>query len=841
MDRRSRLTASILAGLAAISLWLSAGTLAVSGGDTLRIAAFPSFLWLAALIVAAVALARIVQLQLHEAFPLAISLLLWLPYLPFRVPPAFLLWQGSIVWFVWLLVGAGLVAARPPRLPRLFTEPKTAPWIAALLIGAASFVVFARVPDVIPGGDEPHYLAATQSLIKDFDLRVANNYANGDYLDYFPGQLEPHFLRRSKTGEIYSIHAPGVSVMVLPAFLAAGYTGAVLTMILFAALTAALTWRLCYRIASACPAEALSGGGAAWTGTLAVFLTAPYFFHTFTIYPEIIGSFCVMCGAWLLLEFDDGRDVDMRSLIAVSAALATLPWLHSRFAVIAALIGVFVIARLMPKPNAVRRIAAFVTLPAIAALAWFAYFWAIWGSPSPAAPYGADTSTSASYVLRGLIGLLVDQQFGVLFTAPIYLAAIPGVVRLARTRRRLTIEATIVVIAYAVAVASYAMWWAGSAAPARFLVAILPLAAPVIALTAGTLSTIGVMASVALILPRAFVEGGRLIFNSRNTFDPTIEWLSRVVDLSMALPSVHRDGGWIAMRDASAWLILIAAAAWAMSRLRQRGAITWAAGGLALAASLLTAVSIVWSWHGAAAATPDRAKLASFARLRSWHRTFVNVSGARALGQSDFLEALSIQVPGGTARLNRLPAGEYHVSTSDGVTTRLSRNDQAINLVGDRWRLPVMLQSPVFQDTGLTLTPAAVVKPAINRNAVHAAQYGDATVFFFDEQAYAERDGFWTRGNGDAAVVVDRSATPAATALQVSVRAGAVPTTITLSSNGWRQTLTLAAGQNQDVTVPLAPDNVWPLTIRSGPGFRPSQREPGNRDVRLLAAWIEIR
>ena len=71
---------------------------------------------------------------------------------------------------------------------------------------------------MIPGGDEPHYLAATQSLLHDGDLRVANNYANGDYLEYFPGRLEPHFLKRAASGEIYSIHAPGVSVIVLPAF-----------------------------------------------------------------------------------------------------------------------------------------------------------------------------------------------------------------------------------------------------------------------------------------------------------------------------------------------------------------------------------------------------------------------------------------------------------------------------------------------------------------------------------------------------------------------------------------------------------------------------------------------
>ena len=34
-----------------------------------------------------------------------------------------------------------------------------------------------------------------------------------------------------------------------------------------------------------------------------------------------------------------------------------------------------------------------------------------------------------SYIVRGLIGLLVDQQFGVLTTAPIYLLAIAGMSR----------------------------------------------------------------------------------------------------------------------------------------------------------------------------------------------------------------------------------------------------------------------------------------------------------------------------------------------------------------------------------------------------------------------------
>ena len=187
--------------------------------------------------------------------------MLWLPFLPGSLPPSIVMWEGPIEGVVWLCVVAGMIAARRPPVAEAAVairatravdrggDPDASRW----------FVVFSQVAHVIPGGDEPHYLAATQSLLHDGDLRVANNYAKGEYLDYFPGRLEPHFLKRATSGEIYSIHAPGVSVVVLPAFAIAGYRGAVATMILIAALTAALTWRLAFRLSAS--------AGAAWAAT----------------------------------------------------------------------------------------------------------------------------------------------------------------------------------------------------------------------------------------------------------------------------------------------------------------------------------------------------------------------------------------------------------------------------------------------------------------------------------------------------------------------------------------------------------------------------------------------
>lgn len=824
----------ILALLTAVSIWLSAGTLAVTGGDATRIAALPSFWILGLLIAAAIATARLTRLRLDEAWPLGISLLLWLPFLPGSIPNAFLLWQGPIEGIVWLVVVAGLIAATRPNIPKLLTDPAVAPWIAGGLLAAAAFTVFMQVRGVIPGGDEPHYLAATQSLLHDADLRVANNYASGGYLDYFPGRLEPHFLKRASSGEIYSIHAPGVSIVVLPAFAVAGYAGAVVTMILIAALTAALVWRLAWRVSGS-----ISG---AWVGATAVAGTAPYFFHTFTIYPEIIGGLLVTAAAWLLLNLSEGRPLATRTLIAAGSSLAILPWLHSRFAVLAGLFGAIVVIRLATQSRATAKILAFLAVPMLSAAGWFAFFWSIWGSPSPMAPYGADTSTSASYILRGLIGLLVDQQYGVLTTAPVYLIAIAGLPELFRKRPRLTTELLIVVMAYAVTVASYQMWWAGSAAPARFLVSILPLAALPIAVFASsssrTFAVLLLLVSVSLVVPRAVIESGRFIFNSRAPLDATIEWLSHIVALPSALPSVHRDGGSVAVRDGAVWLAALIIAGVLTRLVKRTIAVRWTIAGLALAIVAMAAVTIVWGLHHVSPLTPDRSKLAALSAYRpAWQTTT----------DSGFLERLSIDLPP-AARLDRVPAGEYDIAPARGaIAVVVGRNDppiEARQLDVDRFRLrlPIAIQVlNIRADQPFTLRPTRVIEPPVSRNAVRAARFGPARAFVFDDWAYLERDGFWTRANGSATVVIDTDDEAArAAGLPVSITAGAVPTTIRMSMGNWEESFSLEAGQKQDLVLPPAESGAWPLRIRSGAGFRPSERDPASRDVRSLAAWIAV-
>jgi hypothetical protein len=856
-DRRSHLAASIVALLAAVSAWLSAGLVLI--GDTGRIAALPSISILLALIVAALAAARIARLRLDQAWPLAISLLLWLPYLPLPIPDALLIWEGPIETIVWLVVGIGLIAAGGAKVPSAVMNPRIAPWIVAAIVAIDALVVFSQVRNVIPGGDEPHYLAATQSLLHDGDLRIANNYEKGEYLEYFPGRLEPHYLRRSTAGEIYSIHSPGVSVIILPAFAIAGYVGAVLTMIAFAAATAMVAWRLAFQITKS--------GTAAWAGVAGVAYSAPYFFHSFTIYPEIIGGCCVLVGVWTLVELTNGRDPDVRWLVVTGSAMAVLPWLHSRFAVLAGIIGALIGARLAVRQHAIKRMTAFLAVPLVAGAAWFAFFYAIWGSASPMAPYGPDTSTSASYVLRGLIGLLFDQQFGVLTTAPIYVVAIAGAASLLRTHPRLTIELSLIVIPYVVIVASYAMWWAGNAAPARFVVSILPLAAlPIAAGVARSrairpLTLVLLAISAALLLPRAFEDGGRFIYNNRSGVDATLHWLSSSVDLPLAFPSVHRDGGSIAARDGVIWLagfaivfVAVAQRARAWSRGKQ----------YALTAVVMAVVMMVCaqvSWGAGPALEPMRSRLSAFNRFRpGWQTTIVDLPSVHVRAAQELMDRMAFVIRGSDLRLEMVPAGEYIVSSpsvSPSATLRVAvgRNDGPIaqpafddlrnSLTPFHLRLPVMARTLALSvqpasDVEIAVRPAGVIAPDSSHAAIRAARYDHARAFFFDEWLYPERDGFWTRADGSAMVVLDTDEGSRLSGLPISITAGAVPTMISLSVGSWSESFTLAAGQKQDVMLPPARQGVWPLRIRSGAGFRPSEREPGNRDVRNLAAWIAI-
>ena len=97
-----------------------------------------------------------------------------------------------------------------------------------------------------------------------------------------------------------------------------------------------------------------------------------------------------LTGLWALLRADEeSRDgsVALRPWLLHGAALALLPWLHSRFALLAAF-GSLILLRLGSTKNPAAKAVAFLSIPAISAVLWAGFFVAIYGRPDPSAPHG---------------------------------------------------------------------------------------------------------------------------------------------------------------------------------------------------------------------------------------------------------------------------------------------------------------------------------------------------------------------------------------------------------------------------------------------------------------------
>lgn len=869
--------AAMAAGIATGATgWVSLGVLALVDPTRMtRLGALPPYAWLAGLCLTGAVLGVVLGRRLRLA-PLTLLVLPWLPWLPWPVPDAFLLWDGPLEGAIWLAVAAGVAWSfigpqvhRAAGIAALCRSPRLAPWLVAALSAVLFATAWQTARPRVPAGDEPHYLVITQSLLRDGDLRIENNHRENQYLAYFDGGLKPDFMRRGTDGQIYSIHAPGVAVLVLPAFAAAGYAGAVLFVVLCSAFGMAAAWHLGYRLTGS--------AGAAWAAWAVVATSAPVVLHSFTIYPDPLGGVLALAGlvALVSLETQPGRWPG-RAWVLTGAALAVLPWLHTRFALIAGVLGLAIVLRLWSRDGGRHDIARLLAAPAVSALTWFSYFWLIYGTPNPAAPYGTRPEGGLSFVPAGVAGLLVDQQFGLLVDAPALAVGIVGLAIVARRRPRLAVELLAVFVPYLLTAASYPMWWGGYSAPARFIVVLVPMLALPAALlwaqgTAMTRAAVGGVTALSALLTAALVgiDRGAFIYNGRDGHSLLLDWLSRTVDVTLAFPSVHRDGSSAAAADAAVWVVaatLIGAAVVRLSRAAPgAGRI---AGVAAVPVVLMLGSTVVWRAHDRGALTPSTSQMSWLERwfpdrapvtlLLAPTRRITVVDAPRRLNIGTSVRGPQARADGPLLRIPELPAGDYdlfiepHGTLAGELTVRLGRQDVAM----ERWplearpagfsglvlRLPVDAHSiTVSGDVAarasvrrLTLRPRDLAVRDTASRALRAGRYGSVVVHALDDNAYLEPGALWVRGERTAGFVVQPDqGLPAV----VRLKAGPVANEVRLSAGTWSRVVPLAADAEADLPLPASALAPARLSVTSTTGFRPSAYG-GGADVRWLGVYL---
>jgi hypothetical protein len=362
-----------------------------------------------------------------------------------------------------LTLAALLALARRPglRLPTAVSD-RTLFAIAAAAYLAIGLHYTSRLQAT---GDEPEYLLMAQSLWRDADLELSNNWEEQQFLAYVPGMpREPYGTFRAD-GRPFPTRSPGLPTALAPAYALAGRAGCVVLLALAAAAFGVQIRAL----------AALLGGDAraAMLGWLAA-TGPPALFYSFHAYPAILAGLALATSLRLLLQSRPGP----AAAAAAGLAAAALPWLHTRLLPAALALGLVALARLRG-----RALAAFLGVVAAMAAGFAAYHVSIFGAASPLGPYGGKLPRGVrrAIPLHATGGVLLDRGFGLLTYAPVFVLALGATPDLLR-RGRAALPWLAVGLSILLPVIFWRLWFGGFCPPARFLVPAVPVLASLVAL-----------------------------------------------------------------------------------------------------------------------------------------------------------------------------------------------------------------------------------------------------------------------------------------------------------------------------------------------------------------------
>jgi hypothetical protein len=565
-----------------------------------------------------------------------------------------------------------------------------------------------------------------------------------------------------------------------------------------------------------------------------------------------------------------------------------LPWIHTRFALIAGSLGALIILRLSATKNPAGKAVAFLTIPAISAICWMGFFIGVYGTPDPSAPY-ANEEGSAAFIPGGMAGLFFDQRFGVLAYAPVLIVALVGLAGMvSRARwRRLGFELLFVLVPYLLSVTHFAMWWGGRSAPARFFVPMLPLLAiPAgvgwtrIAHRATRATVLAALALTAFIsCSLVFVDGGQLAFNVRESYAGWLEWLNNATDLALGMPAWWRGSETLLYRDVAIWLVVFGVAWFVLRaiegvrRLRSRGGLA-AATGAVYSLAVMIALTIVWTLARVDGRNVTPAQLDVLRRLGSEHHvllvtlpTFHRLSTVEAPSLLR-MEPRASTVPGGAGPNDRplyqiagIPAGRYRLQPRGPAATGW----MMVGIGRDQFSLrsepltnppqPIEIDFPVDVRAlvvrgdeqarrsvrALTIEPLSIVPGAsqlTHEYARRAVRYGNTTVYFLDDRSFAEPEAFWIGGGRNTTLAIQPDSSDSVTLL---VRNAPVDNHVTFESASWRDEMSLGPGEERRVQVPIDHQRgAALLTVTTSAGFRPSAEDPKSRDDRFLGIYVKL-
>jgi hypothetical protein len=370
-------------------------------------------------------------------------------------------------------------------------------------------------------GDEPHYLAIAHSIAFDGDVDLSNNYGANEPLIAGGGLQPESHVRPGVGGVMRPVHDIGMPLVFAPYVRVAVPAAHTLanaipeTMMRRARLNEPLLYRHLLSFAMIALAAVLAGWlfdalvhlgtppRTAFGGTLLVMLSPPLLIFSVLFFTELLSALLVF-HVFRAVAIDPPRGAARWAI--TGAVTGFLFLVHARnigFVVPLTLLAAVELRRGAHRRNEATAYAAALAVALTLRTLLNERFWGAWitGPHARAGGWPGAGALVAESAAR-LRGLLLDQEFGLLPYAPIYVIAIAGAAALARSRRDVLIALAFVTAAYIgtiVCPITNVHGWTGGWNPAgRFLTPTLPLAGLLVVSGLRPLPRVAVIAAIAL-------------------------------------------------------------------------------------------------------------------------------------------------------------------------------------------------------------------------------------------------------------------------------------------------------------------------------------------------------
>jgi hypothetical protein len=452
------------------------------------------------------------------------------------------------------------------RVPRWETASIFALTFAVLALFAPRIMTYLNPVT----GDEPFYLMTAISIWKDGDLNECNNYRQLDEAAFHPAfydpwygypegwqgwvptpyPLPPHPARlvppsrrcistdpsvplpaNGTRSELYSKHGLGLSLLILPAFVAGGRELVVYFLVAMGALLAANVYLLARESAKQVWPALLT-----W---LAFAFTVPQLPYSYLIFPELPAALFILYAFRRIRIWNN----NLFQVAAIGTAIAFLPWLHYRFVPVSAALFIYFVYNTVKRvtPHRLVSYALVINQCVVSAGLLMYFFYYRYLQPFPNASDHAGSS-DVEGTLRGAAGLFIDVQWGLFVAAPVYILAIVGVVLIGthKPHRRDLLWLGLVFVPYFGVIANYAQFWGEWCPPARYLASILPLLAMPFAFSLdrirnwGYYAIYGVLLAVSVAVVAGYLYAPQWMYHHPETYS-----LNHVV--TIGLPMLLRE------------------------------------------------------------------------------------------------------------------------------------------------------------------------------------------------------------------------------------------------------------------------------------------------------------